>query len=247
MSVNHTHTSESIVQFEGVGFAYGPNQVLEGISFKVEKGDYLGLVGPNGGGKSTILKLLLGLEDPSQGRVRIFGQQPSQARQERSHIGYVPQRATQADFNFPLTVYELVALGLASRKSFFGIDKQVEKKSIKAAIETTGLSGLESRLVGELSGGQRQRALIARALAVKPEMLVLDEPTVGVDQASETQFYELLAQLNRLHGITIIVVSHDLHILTREAKTLLGVNKSLMFYGSPASLEAKGLLEILHR
>jgi zinc transport system ATP-binding protein len=189
---------------------------------------------------------MLGLLKPAAGQVKIFGQDVSQVRQERAHVGYVPQRAVQADLNFPITVREVVSLGKLARKSLFGFENAQERQEIDKAIAMVGIADLQHKRIGELSGGQRQRALIARALVTSPEMLVLDEPTVGVDQLSEQQFYELLRKLNQDLGLTIVLVTHDLDVVSQEVKQLIGVNKQIIFQGTLAELTKKGLFERLY-
>ncbi len=240
MQLSHEHKNNIVAEFDEVSFAYDKHLALEKVSFKIERGDYVGLVGPNGGGKTTVLKLLLGLLRPESGEVRIFGQNIRKVRQERAHVGYVPQRATQSDPNFPLTVEEAVLSARVGRLAFFGWPNEEEKKEVQKAMQIVDIDNLSSRRLGELSGGQRQRALIARALATSPEMLVLDEPTVGVDPVTEKSFYELLAKLNKELGLTIVLVSHDIDVVHKEVGKLLCLNRRLVYYG-----DARGALKNL--
>lgn len=232
MQLAHKHTSENVVEFSDVSFSYAEGKsAVEGLSFTIAKGDYVGIIGPNGGGKTTTLKLLLGVLKPSQGSVKIFGQEVSKVRYERAHIGYVPQRLLQEEASFPITVREIVATGRVAGWRFLGRETEADKHAIGKALVTTDMLSLEKARISELSGGQRQRAFIARALAGEPEVLVLDEPTVGVDQVSEELFYSLLKKLNQELELTVVLVSHDIDVVHKEVKKLICVNRKLVFSG----------------
>ncbi len=231
MSINH---SENIIELEGIGFTYNTQVVLRDISFAVHRGDYLGIVGPNGGGKTTLLKIMLGLLRPQTGQVKLFGM-PSDKLTGRQRIGYVPQQAAHVDRQFPVTVQEVVAMGRYARVGLLRRLKSVDRLVIDQALADVGLYDYRHQLIGRLSGGQQQRAFIARALAAKPEVLILDEPTVGVDVQAQNQFYELLRRLNREHDLTLVLVSHDLDVVARETTEIACINQTVTYHGLPAA------------
>lgn len=209
----------SIITFKDVFFKYDSIPVLENISFKIYEKDFIGLIGPNGGGKTTLLKLILGLLKSTKGSIEILDLPPQRARNK---IGYLPQYSSLDD-NFPITVEEVVAMGLFKNLSFFPIIKN--KKAIKDALKKTAIEDLAKKQYGILSGGQKQRCLIARALVSKPEILLLDEPTSSVDSRVEQDIYELLKDLNK--KITIILVSHDLGFISKYIKRIFCINKQI--------------------
>lgn len=234
------------IQLNAVSFAYDNEAVLEDISFNISQGDYLGIIGPNGGGKTTLLKIILGLLKPTSGSVRVFGQDIYNLKSERAHIGYVPQRSSQIDTNFPATVGEIVASGRTARLGLFGSLQQEDKDAIARALEITEMAKHRNTLINSLSGGQRQRVFIARALAGDPQVLILDEPTVGVDIASQEQFFKFLADLHSKHGLTILLVSHDIDVVAKEVHTLLAINKKVVLSGPAEELVSKNYLEELY-
>jgi zinc transport system ATP-binding protein len=218
-----------IIEFNQVNFSYtSESMVLQNISFTVEAGEFLGVVGPNGGGKTTLLKLIMGLEEPTSGTIKIFDANPKSARRA---IGYVPQFS---NFNraFPISVMNVVLTGrLGSSKNFFGYSKE-DKKIAAEYLEKLEIYHLHKRPIGALSGGQLQRVLIARALACQPKLLLLDEPTANIDIHAEQNVFELLSLLN--HNITIIVISHDIGFVSRYISRVLCINKSLFCHQTTA-------------
>jgi len=174
----------------------------------VKSGDFLALIGPNGAAKSTLIKLMVGLLKPRTGEVRLFGQDVRGFR-EWNRIGYVSQQAAQVNTAFPATVEEVVASGFYTGFGNF-FDNARRRRAVEHAAELVGISRLSHRLIGELSGGQRQKVFVAKALVKKPEALFLDEPTTGIDAASQREFYKLLMELNRHEGITVVIVTHDI-------------------------------------
>lgn len=225
--------AEPCIQVEHVSFSFGELPVLADISFEIWRGDYVGIIGPNGGGKTTLLKILLGLLQPTSGSIQLFGQ-PATSFDERHYLGYVPQRVAQADF--PATVREVVASGRSARCTAGHMHAGHAAQDIAAALELADISDLAGRRLGELSGGQRQRVFIARALAGRPRILLLDEPTTGIDAASQQQFFDLLRRLNREHGLTILFVSHDLGAMRHEASRIFELNQTLAEHADPATL-----------
>ena len=221
------HLTDIAIALHEVGFAYGGETVLEDITVSVKEGDYVGLIGPNGGGKTTLLRIILGLLEPAEGIVRIFGHSVVKAR-EHIEIGYVPQHVAALDASFPATVAEIVRSGRTSRRGLFHRWNNSDVEMVKKAMEQSGIWGLKDKRIGQLSGGQRQRVLIARALAAEPKILILDEPTVGVDAGAMHEFYTLLAMLNKKEHMTIVIVSHDIDGVAREVTTVLCLNKRLV-------------------
>lgn len=233
------------VEVTNLLYSYENNIVLDHISFTIGNGGYVGLIGPNGGGKTTLLKILLGLIQPSEGHVRIFGK-PLSKLERTYEIGYVPQRVVQDNLQFPATVYEVVASGRTPRLHM-GMGYSTEDvKSIEKAMKVAGIVEFRDRQVRNLSGGERQRVYVARALAAEPKLLLLDEPFTGVDISSQQHFYELLSVLNKEHGLTIIFVSHDIDVISKEVKELLCLNKRLVCQGSPHTVIEKNVIESLY-
>lgn len=234
-----------LIEIKNLGFAYNGNPVLDHVSFTVDKGDYVGIIGPNGGGKTTLLKILIGLLKPDSGSVLIEGVPPAELK-NRSEIGYVPQRITQDSESFPATVYEIVESGRIARKALFEGMDEGDRQAIKRALDIAKITGLKQQQMSTLSGGQRQRVYIARALASEPKVLILDEPFVGVDIATETEFYDFLKELNEKQGLTIIFVSHDIDVVTEEAKSVLCLNKSVLSFGPADELQEQTAIESLY-
>jgi zinc transport system ATP-binding protein len=212
-------------------FSYGLLEVLSEVTFAVEKGDYVGLVGPNGSGKTTIIKIILGLMPPGNGTVSLFGTDPS-AFVDRYKIGYLPQKLTNFNPYFPATVKEIVSLGLFSKKRFPKRILKDDAELIDEAMTLTGLIDIKNALIGELSGGQQQRVLVARAIVNKPELLILDEPTTALDPEARENFFRVLRELNLNKNVTIILVTHDTASIGKYASKLLYLDKKVIFYGS---------------
>jgi zinc transport system ATP-binding protein len=213
--------SETPIELRDVSFSYESGRVLHDVSLKVERDDYLLLLGANGSGKSTLLKVALGLLEPSSGEVRLFGR-PARDPRARGRVGYVPQRAA-ISARVPATVGEVVVAGRAGRSALRGYSR-ADKEAAARALERVGLPRSIRRRVGELSGGQQQRVLIARALANEPALLILDEPTAGVDRDSQVQFARVLRELHA-SGVTIVVVAHDLGALGRDLSRVLALHQ----------------------
>ncbi len=225
-----------VIRVEDLNYRAGKQEILSDISFNIEQGDYVALLGPNGGGKTTLVKAILGLIIPSSGKIEIFGVDRMFFKSWYK-IGYVPQNISLFDNNFPLSVYEAVSLGLASKKSWFSRLSDREKIQIEAVIEMASIGDLRDKNLSELSGGQRQRVMIARALVTEPEILILDEPSTGVDIASQHKFYEFLKKLNRERNLTIIFITHDLGVIADDVTHVLSVNQKLIYSGT-----AEGML-----
>ncbi|MBU0586423.1 metal ABC transporter ATP-binding protein [Candidatus Micrarchaeota archaeon] len=216
---------ERIVDFKNVNFSFGSGLAVENVSFSISKGEFVGMIGPNGSGKSTIVKLMLHLLNPDSGKIMLFGTDIQQFADWKK-IGYVPQKATFFDQNFPATVFEVVSMGRFANAGLGKPLSQNDKEHVIDALRQVGMLEYAKRRIGDLSGGQQQRVFIARALATKPELLILDEPTVGVDSRIQHSFYQLLKKLNKA-GITLILVSHDVGVVSRNVSKLLCVNRKV--------------------
>ncbi len=224
MSVNH---SEVCIDLKQIGFSYNETPVLESVNASISEGDFVGIIGPNGGGKTTLLKIILGLLEPTVGEVKIFGHSVSEAK-EHFEVGYVPQHIAQLNYSFPATVREVVRSGLTRRRGLFHWFNTSDELLVDEILTKVGISNLASRPLDALSGGQRQRVFIARALVGSPRLLILDEPTVGVDSDAEAKVDELLAMLNTQDKMTIIMVSHDVDAVLAQVKHVLCVSKTVM-------------------
>ena len=223
-------SADPLISVDDVTFGYGEIPVLESVSIDIEPGSFLGLVGPNGSDKSTLLDLILGLRRPDEGTVTLFGE-PAHKFDAGERIGYVAQDATKAARDMPVTVREVVEMGRYPRR-LFGRFSPEDRRAVEEALEQVGISDLASRRVGRLSGGQRQRAFIARALASEADLLALDEPTVGVDAESREEFYSLLHDLNAT-GLTVILIEHDIGVVTTYTTDIVCLNRQLYFDGDP--------------
>ena len=220
--------SAPAVSVQGVSFSYDGPPILDNVNLEIERGEFLGLVGPNGGGKSTLLKILLGLLKPDKGRVALFGQP---VQQGRAAVGYVPQHV-QLDRHFPVNVLQTVLLGrLGKHSRWLGFDAR-EKDLAWAAMRETGVTDLHDRALHTLSGGQFQRVLIARALVGEPDMLLLDEPTSNIDLRREEDIFDVLKRLNQT--ITIVVVSHDIGFISQYVNRVACLNRTLVCHETAA-------------
>jgi zinc transport system ATP-binding protein len=225
--------SQPVLELDKVTFYYGERIVLDQVSLTVFAGDFLGIVGPNGSGKSTLLKIIAGLLKPAGGSVRIFGAERESLRRE-TRIGYVAQNVSSFNQGFPATVGETVLSGLTASLGLLRRPGRREKRLADETLAGVGLADFRDRLVGELSGGQQQRVFIARALVAMPALLLLDEPTVGVDVDARERFYELLAALRRERGLTLLMVSHDVGVVAEQVQSIACLNRKLYFHGPPA-------------
>ena len=220
-------SDEPIIALDDVDFGYTATPVVEDVSLRIDAGEYVAVVGPNGSGKSTLMQLMVGLLRPDSGAARLFGE-PAVEFDDGDRIGYVAQHASAAK-SMPITVREVVKMGRFPHVGF-GRLSAADWEIVDDAIATVGMSAFSDRRVTALSGGQRQRAFIARALAGEADLLVLDEPTVGVDSESVTAFYDLLERLND-GGITVLLIEHDLGAVTDHAERVICLNRGVYFDG----------------
>lgn len=221
-----------VIEVRNVSFGYGEKLVLNNVSFSVDRKDFMGIIGPNGSGKSTMIKLLLGMMEPVGGEIELFGESIKRFNQWH-RIGYISQKANAFNTSFPATVEEVVGANLYSKVGLFKRLGRPEKEEIRKALEQVGMQDFRHRLIGNLSGGQQQRVFIARVLVSKPDILFLDEPTVGIDAKSEDAVYCLLARLNKELGITIVMVTHDISAITAHASKLACMGSNGMFIHDP--------------
>jgi len=225
---NRKRMADQIVSIKGLWVCHGEHAVLEDIHLELEAGDFLGLIGPNGGGKSTLLKVMLGLIRPERGGIRIFGLPPAAAR---SQVGYLPQK-TIFDQSFPVKALDVVLMGRFSRTGMLRRYDKSDREAARRALDAVGMADREGREIGALSGGEQQRVFVARSMVSDPKLLLLDEPTSGVDSAQQTEFYDLLCHLNRDLGIAIVLVSHDVTAISTYVSKIACLNQRLYYHGT---------------
>ena len=216
--------NDPIIRISDVDFAYNGQRVLEEVNLEVWEGDFIAMIGPNGGGKTTLLRLMLGLLKPKRGRIRVMGKP---AARVSHHIGYVPQDV-HINRSFPITALDVVLMGKLAPGKRWSRNNSQDRRDGLDALERIDMAGYAHRRIGELSGGQRQRVFIARALVTRPRLLLLDEPTASIDSKGQTEFFRLLKRLNQ--DVTIIVVSHDLLVISTYVKSVACVNRRLHYH-----------------
>ncbi len=220
-----------------VNFERGNVSILENIDLVIEQGDFLGIIGPNGAGKTTLLKIILGLIRPTGGTVKLFGENIHRFK-DWYRIGYIPQHALNFDANFPISAFEAVSMGRFSKKGLFKKLREEDMQAIDDALEIVDMSEHRNRRMGELSGGQQQRIFIARALASQSELLILDEPTVGIDIVMQREFYDFLEILNKERKITLVLATHDISNITSRVGKLACINRRMFPACHPEELFA---------
>jgi zinc transport system ATP-binding protein len=247
----------SVVEIRNLSLKY-PNGVtaLQDITLDVNPKDFIALIGPNGAGKSTLLKIILGLIKPTNGTIKLFlteeSTQKSLSKQNHGkilgssglngnlkYVGYVPQSAQARDPNLPFSVFETVMLGRTPIKGLFHRMGPKDKQKVEETLKLFGIYELKDRKIGQLSGGQSQRVFLAKAMVAEPKLLLLDEPTSGVDAASKKEFYNILERLNKETGITVILSSHDIGVITKIANRVLCINRSQFFCGENEDFSAE--------
>ncbi|MBI2617272.1 metal ABC transporter ATP-binding protein [Candidatus Gottesmanbacteria bacterium] len=237
--------NDVLVSIDNVSFRYNGELALDSINFQVKKGEFLGIIGPNGSGKTTLLKIILGLLTPQTGKVTLFGENIKSFKQW-SKIGYVPQRVITSFMRFPITVEEAVGMGRINGSRLFDFTSSEDREAIEESLKAVNMGRFKKKLLTQLSGGQQQRVFIARALASNPELLILDEPTVGVDVDSQAKFYQLLRDLNKKMKLTLILVSHDIDVVANEVETIACLNCKLVCHGTPKEVLKSNFIESLY-
>jgi zinc transport system ATP-binding protein len=228
-----------IIEVRDVTFSYGGKPVLEHVTSEVGQREFVAVIGPNGGGKTTLIRLMMGLLQPRSGTIRMFGRPPIESR---GRFGYTPQH-TRFDDDFPVTVLDVVLMGRLGQGISLGPFRSRDREAAEAALDEVSCRHLRDRPLATLSGGERQRVLIARALTSQPEIIFLDEPSANLDPSIQDEFYDLLHRLNE--RMAVIIVSHDIGFVSRHVEKVMCVNRTV--YLHPTS-ELKGeVLERLYR
>ena len=220
--------SEFAVSIKDLWVFRASQHVLENINLELEESDFLGLIGPNGGGKSTLLKVMLGLIKPDRGTIKVFGFDPEKSRK---YVGYMPQK-TLFDPRFPANALEVVLMGRYNKAGLFRHYGNEDKEAAIRSLEAVGMKEQASRQIGSLSGGEQQRVFVARSLVSEPRLLLLDEPVAGIDAPQQCEFYELLSRLNRKMKMAIVLVSHDLTAVSKYVNRIACLNQRLYYHGS---------------
>jgi zinc transport system ATP-binding protein len=233
--------AKPVVELRDICVKY-PNGVLalDGITLDVNDLDLIALIGPNGAGKSTLLKVILGLIKPTSGSIKLFGSED--LTQNLKYVGYVPQSAQARDPNLPFTVFETVILGRTPQAGLLRRVGATDRRKVEENLKLFGILDLKDRRIGQLSGGQAQRVFLAKAMVAEPKLLLLDEPTSGVDTTSKAEFYSMLERLNKEKGITVILSSHDVGVITKIANRVLCINRTQFFCGENADFQASAEL-----
>jgi zinc transport system ATP-binding protein len=235
MAYPYPAVSEPIVEISGVDFAYGQRLVLKHISMTVARGDIVGVIGPNGGGKTTLVNLLLGLLTPTRGTMRICDMKPNEAVRRGDVVGSLPQ-TPRTPTGFPISVRQLVRLGLVGKLGLLGKETADDLKHVEWLLQKVGIEELADVPIGSLSGGELQRVHIARALAARPHVLLLDEPTTGIDRAGQDQFIQFLTDLKHSLALTVILISHDLRTVAAVCDRLACLNVTLHYHDVPGNM-----------
>jgi len=233
------------IEAESVGIKRDGRQVLRDVSFSIEEHELVGLIGPNGGGKTTLIQVLLGVLNPYEGKVRILGADPRHLDKVRRQIGYVAQ-AKRFDRDFPARAKDVVMMGTYAQVGLFRLPGWKEHDFALKTLEQVGMAGKAHRPIGRLSGGEQQRVFIAQALVSKPRLLILDEPTAGVDREGEESLIGLLTQLRQESGLTILMVSHNVSLIRSHTDRILCINRELAFSGRASDLTDVAIAHAYH-
>lgn len=235
---------EKVLEAKNIYFGYDKNYILEDANLDIYKGDFLGIVGPNGSAKSTLIKIMLGILKPQKGSIKMLDS-PIEKFNNWGKLGYISQKVRDFNSSFPATVEEVVGANLYNNMGFFKFLKKEHKSRIKEVLDIVNMSQYQNHLVGNLSGGQQQRVFIARTLISNPEVIFMDEPLVGVDVNSQEQFYGLMEKLNKELGITLVMVSHDIGVITNRANRVACVgNKKIFVHSSKDFNEQEYIKEV---
>lgn len=234
-----------MVRLENLSFQYDDIPLLRDVNLSVEEGEFMGIVGPNGSAKSTLLKLMLGLLKPERGKVMLLGKPVHQFREWR-RIGYIPQNVREFNMGFPATVYEMISANLISQMGLLKRMTPKLDKKVRESLDIVGLADYAHRRIGELSGGQQQRVFIARTLVSSPCIIFMDEPLVGVDVDSQERFYELMETLNHDMGITLIMVSHDIGVVSERTSRIACMGRQQIYVHETAAFKPEQYLEQMY-
>ncbi|MDD3717124.1 MAG: ABC transporter ATP-binding protein [Actinomycetota bacterium] len=235
-----------VIDLDGIWLSLDGHTVLEDITFSLAEGTFLGVIGPNGAGKTSLIRVILGLLRPTRGTVRVMGLSPGELRHELHHIGYMPQQVL-FDPLFPVSVYDVVMMGRTCCIGPLRFARRSDREAVMESIAAVGLGGSERRPIGELSGGQQKRAFLARALCLETRILLLDEPTAGLDYDAQENFMSLLAELKRDKGLSVIFVSHDVAVLARFADEIVCINRAMHMHGKPGEVLGSDRLREAYR
>ncbi|MBY0220928.1 metal ABC transporter ATP-binding protein [Mammaliicoccus sciuri] len=228
--------TNSIIKLDHITHKYHHSVALSDVSLEVKQGEFWALIGPNGSGKSTLLRIILGLLKPTEGTIQLFGG-PIDSFKQQQRIGYVSQKSNAFTTRFPATVLEVVRSGLTSKKGLFKRFTKEDEQRALDALQVVKMADYHGKSIGDLSGGQQQRVFIARALVSKPDLLIMDEPTVGIDRQNVESFYSMLSELNRDYGIAILLVTHEIDLVTQLATHIACLNRTIHFHGVHADYE----------
>uniref|UniRef100_A0A7C3MIR2 Metal ABC transporter ATP-binding protein n=1 Tax=Dictyoglomus thermophilum TaxID=14 RepID=A0A7C3MIR2_DICTH len=232
-----------IIEIKNLTFYYNNDKILDNINLEVDEGEFLGIIGPNGAGKSTLLKLIVGILKPQQGKIILFGKEIDNITYEKKFVGYVPQKPDIEKY-LPLKVKDIVAFGRRIVRDWKALNKE-DHEIINKIMEKLEIKEYADKIFSELSGGQQQRVLIARALVQNPKILLLDEPTVGVDIKTQYNFYRILEELKN-QKISIILVTHDIGAITNKVDKLACLNRKLYIHGCPEEIKIHGALREIY-
>lgn len=224
-------TSDAVIFMDDVWVRYDHRIILESITLTIYRKEIISIVGPNGGGKTTLLNAILGFKEPFRGKVRVLGEDPQKIL-KMGTIGYLPQ-TNEHDRHFPINVFDVVAMSRYARKGFWKRLDLEDRNRIHGALEEVGMSDFKDHHFGSLSSGQQQRVLIARALAIQPKILILDEPSTGLDAVAQDTFYHMLQEIRDREHMTIIMVSHDIGTVSSVVDQIACLNRKVHFHGRP--------------
>lgn len=236
---------KTIISGKNIEFSYGNNKVLDDVNFNIEEGDFVGIIGKNGSAKSTLLKLILGLLQPDKGTIELFGERIDRFT-DFEKIGYISQNVRDFNQMFPATVEEIIGVNISSTKGKFKRSNTESEEKVRKALEIVGMDKFRKKKIGALSGGQKQRIFIARALVNNPEALFMDEPLVGVDEDSQKSFYKLMNMLNKDHGISLVMISHDIGVITKNANKLFYLNDGKIYCHDSNKCECSNMLKYIY-
>jgi len=235
---------EVLISFKDVCVYYHDLMALCDVNLEIKRGEFHSIIGPNGAGKTTLIKVILGLIKPDRGEVKVLGREPWKSNMSGRKLGYVPQ-VMSIDVSFPVNVREVVMMGRYGKIGLLKPPREPDREKAYESMKKVGIEDLENRSLSQLSGGQRQRVFLARALSSEPEILILDEPTTGVDSATTESFYELLRTLKKT-GMTILIVSHDIGVVAAHVDKIACLNKKLIAHGRPEEVLRKKELEEMY-